>query len=426
MFTYTSSLEPATWSVAPASATVLQGENTTLALTTNYDGTLNFESANTDIATVSYNSSTKEITVNGVAAGTTTINVTGAATATYEAIEKAISVKVNYPEKPSNAIDQIGPLGYSYFGLTPTGSNTYVELSEASIEHNDRYGVSITIAKNGSSNTKPRFDEAYWRFYDGNALTVNAPANSYIAKIEFIEPSSGKSWAGSMTADAGIYLSDEKTWYANSTDITSVVLTSDATKRIGSLKVYLMVSSTSATITAAEYATFVSPYATDFSTTGITVYTAKDNTTYVKLNEVTSGQVPADTPVVLYKAGADGSAIDVPVIASADPVGSNDLRVSTGKDVENMYVLANKSNGVGFYPWGGTTDLSAGKVYLQAKASYGAREFIGFGDDETTDIKATQRSNEMMNGEVYNLAGQRIAQPTKGLYIVNGKKVVIK
>jgi hypothetical protein len=26
----------------------------------------------------------------------------------------------------------------------------------------------------------------------------------------------------------------------------------------------------------------------------------------------------------------------------------------------------------------------------------------------------------------YNLAGQRVAQPTKGLYIVNGKKVVIK
>ena len=30
------------------------------------------------------------------------------------------------------------------------------------------------------------------------------------------------------------------------------------------------------------------------------------------------------------------------------------------------------------------------------------------------------------DGEFYNLAGQRVAQPTKGLYIVNGKKVVIK
>ena len=30
------------------------------------------------------------------------------------------------------------------------------------------------------------------------------------------------------------------------------------------------------------------------------------------------------------------------------------------------------------------------------------------------------------DGIYYNLAGQRVAQPTKGLYIVNGKKVVIK
>lgn len=178
------------------------------------------------------------------------------------------------------------------------------------------------------------------------------------------------------------------------------------------------------TISSAEYKTYVNTSkALNFSGKA-TVYTATDKESSVGLNEVASGQIPANTPVVLYL--ASGGTIYVPAIASASPVGSNDLRVSTGTDVENMYVLANKSNGVGFYPWGGTTDLSAGKVYLQAKASYGAREFIGFGDDETTDIKATLRSNEMMNGEVYNLAGQRIAQPTKGLYIVNGKKVVIK
>ena len=75
----------------------------------------------------------------------------------------------------------------------------------------------------------------------------------------------------------------------------------------------------SATVSAAEYATFVNAtYALDFSETGITVYTATDNEKSVTLNEVTSGKVPANTPVVLYKAGADGTAINVPVIASAD------------------------------------------------------------------------------------------------------------
>ena len=178
------------------------------------------------------------------------------------------------------------------------------------------------------------------------------------------------------------------------------------------------------TITAAEYATFNSSYALDFSETGITVYTATDNETSVVLNEITSGKVPANTPVVLYKAGADGTAINVPVIASATAIeGTNDLNVSDGTTtLTNAYVLANKTQGVGFYPWGGTT-LSAGKVYLQGKGSYAAREFLGLGDATTIENVAKIQT---VDAQYFNLAGQRVANPTKGLYIVNGKKVIIK
>ena len=186
-------------------------------------------------------------------------------------------------------------------------------------------------------------------------------------------------------------------------------------------------SSKKAVVSAVEYATFASPYATDFSETGITVYTAKDNATSVTLNEVGSGQVPANTPVVLYKAGADGSAIDVPVISSAEAVDDNDLEVSDGTTAkgDGIYVLSNKSKGVGFYPWVSASSLSAGKVFLRIAGS-SAREFIGFEEGETTAINAALMNNERMNNEVYNLNGQRVAQPTKGLYIVNGKKVMFK
>ena len=48
-------------------------------------------------------------------------------------------------------------------------------------------------------------------------------------------------------------------------------------------------------------------------------------------------------------------------------------------------------------------------------------------DDETTGISEIANSKQpIVNGQCFNLAGQRVAQPTKGLYIVNGKKVVIK
>lgn len=51
----------------------------------------------------------------------------------------------------------------------------------------------------------------------------------------------------------------------------------------------------------------------------------------------------------------------------------------------------------------------------------------GFMDDDVpTDISATLNDNVQTTKVIYNLAGQRVANPTKGLYIVNGQKVVVK
>ena len=186
------------------------------------------------------------------------------------------------------------------------------------------------------------------------------------------------------------------------------------------------VTTENASITTAEYATYCGERALDFSTTGITAYTAVDEETQVTLNEIADGKVPANTPVVLYKAGADGTPIDVPVIASIDPLtGTNDLRVSTGTDVDYMYVLSKKNSKVGFRAWNATTDLSAGKIYLLGKASYAAREFIEIGG-ETTGVNEVRSKMSEEKGEYFDLQGRKVAQPTKGLYIVNGKKVIIK
>ena len=45
---------------------------------------------------------------------------------------------------------------------------------------------------------------------------------------------------------------------------------------------------------------------------------------------------------------------------------------------------------------------------------------------DATGINTLNVEREMLNGEVYNLAGQRVPNPGKGLYIVNGKKVIMK
>ena len=179
-----------------------------------------------------------------------------------------------------------------------------------------------------------------------------------------------------------------------------------------------------ATISSANYATFSNSFATDFSGTGITAYTATDNGSSVKLTEIEGGQVPANTPVVLYKAG--GATVNVPVIASAAEVGDNDLHVVgegglTGVDV---YVLSKPSGyPVGFYLWDKTKTLNPGKVYLQPQTT-SARQYLLFDDQTTTAIESI--SVKADESAAYDLQGRRVMQPTKGLYIVNGKKVVIK
>lgn len=417
VFTYSSNLEIPTWSVNPASANVAIGESTTLQLTTNYNGTLAFESADEDIATVSYNPSTKVITVNGIAGGSTTITATGAATSTYEAISKNISVTVVHAELPSNVIDVMGSLGYSYFGLTGdqgTSPNEYAQPDEDSRTKTDAYGVTLLLEK-GESSTNLRYDRLYLRIYQKSILTITAPTGSTIRKIVFIEPSSGKSWSGSFTVEDGDYVSNEKTWYATSEDVTSVEFLNDATKRIGGIEVYLQATKVQAVVTDAGWATWVAP-CVNFGSTKAYIIDGEAN-----MIEVTS--VPANTPVLLEGAGTKSFNI---IASSTTNVSANCLKMSDGTakstNAQPIYVLANGNEGVGFYKWAGAA-LSKGKVYLELPAAASSRTFIGLGG-ETTGI---DNVNANVNDNSYfDLQGRRVAQPTKGLYIVNGKKVILK
>jgi hypothetical protein len=47
-------------------------------------------------------------------------------------------------------------------------------------------------------------------------------------------------------------------------------------------------------------------------------------------------------------------------------------------------------------------------------------------DEDTLTSISTVKSNNMQNGTIYNLNGQKMNKAQKGLYIINGKKVVVK
>ena len=140
------------------------------------------------------------------------------------------------------------------------------------------------------------------------------------------------------------------------------------------------------------------------------------------MTEVANREIPAGKAVILK---SSSSTILLTAATTTATLEGNQL-VGTATAITNpgnAYVLNKGTNGVGFYKLSSGGTIGANKAYLVSGA--GAPEFFGF-DGNTTGIDATLVNSEKVNSVVYDLQGRRVAQPTKGLYIVNGKKVVIK
>ena len=91
------------------------------------------------------------------------------------------------------------------------------------------------------------------------------------------------------------------------------------------------------------------------------------------------------------------------------------------------YVLTVQNEKAGFYRKvkGSTFNVGNNKAYLSTPAQGANSISIRFEGDGTTDIEASTL-NPQRSTEVYDLQGRRVLNPAKGVYIVNGKKVVIK
>ena len=179
------------------------------------------------------------------------------------------------------------------------------------------------------------------------------------------------------------------------------------------------------TIPEAGYITY-SNATKGLSFAGVTAYKISYvGATSVALEEIT--EAPANTPVILNAAAGTYA---LGIVASAAAVTGNHLLVSDGNvttdDANTVYALAAKGEPavVGFYKVKAGVKVPAGKGYLSVAVT-SAPEFLSFDGNDITGIKAIDNS-QLTIDNVYNLNGQRVAQPTKGLYIVNGKKVIIK
>lgn len=178
------------------------------------------------------------------------------------------------------------------------------------------------------------------------------------------------------------------------------------------------------TIPASGYATISSAFALDCANLGENVKAYKvasiDKVNKKAVLEEVNTAVEAGTGLII--AAAEGN-INIPVAASGSAVENNLLKAA----VTATDVVADQAYGLsdGKFKKLNPGSVPAGKAYLLASDITSAPELdLDFGG--TTAITNTNCAKDTNIREVYNLNGQRVAQPTRGLYIVNGKKVVIK
>lgn len=184
-------------------------------------------------------------------------------------------------------------------------------------------------------------------------------------------------------------------------------------------------------VTDAKAATLVLPFESKIPS-GVSCYTLNYTTgNYATKNPVTT-TLDADTPVLInaekgsYKFVSTATSGEKATGSDPVTVGALTGVYSETTVLSDSYILYKGEKGLGFYKSDGTNKVKANRAYLTAESADGSRTFIGF-DDETTGIDSVVKQDTKTADNVYyNLSGQRVANPSKGLYIVNGKKVIIK
>ena len=117
-----------------------------------------------------------------------------------------------------------------------------------------------------------------------------------------------------------------------------------------------------------------------------------------------------------------------------DGIGRNGLSVNQGdaNDGGCLTLGRNSEGRIGFFIYKGRNKIPAYRSYISVNKVGNAQAMTLSVDDEATGIVEMRNGNEEMRNKAswYDLSGRRVANgqkpTTKGLYIVNGKKTVIK
>ena len=365
--------------------------------------TVTWESDKTSVATVS-----SEGVVTAVGAGTCTIKVTtddGGFTATCDVTVTTRSINLTAPI----VINDWNDVSSSY---SDYGSDTYLDIM----------GYTFKI--------KECCKQTTLQFKKNAGILTSTTINSTNGFTVIIETADGSNASGVLTLQIGSETPVTATGVgATAIAKTSATSTSFTIKNLSSGvmklgKITIVPNQYSTTVQSYGWATFIAPAPVEFAAnTAYVVTDASISGTTGSLTMEAVTQVPKDTPVLLKGAGSK----DFTVIASAAAPATNLLSIGTGTTPAGKYpyVLAKDGEGACFKLWTGDAATLNGRVVLLLDESIAATSPVFLLDPSgTTAIESIKTKD--VNGDFYDLQGRKVAQPTKGLYIVNGKKVIIK
>lgn len=407
--------ETATWSVSPSSATVDEGDNVVLDLTTNYDGTLSFSSDDDDIATVSYNSTTKKITVTGVVAGTTTVRATGAATTTYKSISKSIDVTVN-------KVFPAGTLLYEGVSGNAGGSSdgTSALATTATCLDYDKWNTFNYVYTGKTGGFKVGSKDNQGKLVT-KSISLKGDATLTFKVQRYDSDNSGALTVSvtGATATGDVSVTGTADWVEKTVTLTggegNVVITfqtGSSNKRIRLDEIQLVQTKETATVSAYGWSTFSSEYKLDFTgkTTKAYIVTGVGAGNVLETTQVY--KVPANTGLLI-----SGSTDNIP-LTTEDPDAidftENKMKAGAGTSVSketgyDKYVMIAEDDKPVFALINATSaTVSKGKAYLQLVAgSVSAPSIIRIVDEENnaTSIDNIQATDEavkfIQDGKLY-------------------------
>lgn len=171
-------------------------------------------------------------------------------------------------------------------------------------------------------------------------------------------------------------------------------------------------------------ATFSAPFATIIPT-GVKAYYVSAKGAEATMTAIDAQAIPANQGVILTSESGDAATMVPAASETAATITGNQLGHSAGNTrsltAGEGYILGNGSEGTAFYPCKAGS-LPINKAYLLGSGE--SAIVMNFGN-AVTGIN-TIAAPASAKAPIFDLSGRRVVKATKGLYIQNGKKVIVK